>query len=37
MKVKGGHVLRAYFLGSEDLAASSSKRPVTLVIGKPKK
>ena len=34
---KGGHVLRAYFLGSEDLAPSSSKRPVTLVIGKSKK
>lgn len=34
---KGGHVLRAYFLGSTDLAPSSSKRPVTLVVGKPKK
>jgi len=34
---KGAHVLRAYFLGSQDLAASSSKRPVTLVIVKPRK
>jgi len=33
---KGGHVLRAYFLGSDSLAASSSKRPVTLVVGKPR-
>lgn len=31
---KGGHVLRAYFLGSDELAPSSSKQPVTLVVGK---
>lgn len=34
---KGTHVLRAYFLGSDSLVASSSKRTVTLVVGKSKK
>lgn len=34
---KGGHVLRAYYLGTQDLAPSSSKRPVTLVVTKSRK
>ena len=34
---KGGHVLRAYFLGSDDLAPSSSKQSVTLVVSKPRR
>lgn len=34
---KGGHVLRAYFLGSDDLAPSSSKQPITLMVGKSRK
>jgi hypothetical protein len=34
---KGSHTLRAYFLGSESLAASTSKRPVTLVVSKPRR
>jgi len=31
---KGGHVLKAYFLGSDSLAPSVSKHPITLVVVK---
>ena len=34
---KGGHVLKAYFLGSDTLAPSASKQPITLVVVKSRK
>lgn len=34
---KGGHVLKAYFLGSDSLAPSAAKQPITLVVVKSRK